>query len=177
MGQYRVISIISLKDMRMSKIVSRVWGVFLSVIFQGARFVITIMKIRVRGSMVAIWNGDKILLVWKSYRKVWSLPGGLLKTGETWEQAAVRESIEEVGIRVPEEDLKFLKEVPGEFGSRDRLHLFEVTLNGPVDLKLDRREIIFADFVSPEEALKRNLYEHVERYLKARRAGTILGAP
>jgi len=155
----------------MSKLVTRVWGVLLWVLFLCARIIITIMKIRIRGSLVVVWNREKILLVRKSYRKGWSIPGGLLKKDETWEQAAVRETFEEVGIHVPEEDLVFLKEVPGELGPRDRAHLFEVKMGGPVDLNIDCREIVYADFVAPEEALKRDLYEHVERYLKARRGG------
>ena len=154
-----------------STLLTRIWGVFFSFAFQCARIVITFLKIPIRGALVVVWSRGKILLVRKSYRNGWSIPGGLLKKDETWAQAAMRETFEEVGIRVPEEDLVFLKEVPGELGPRDRAHLFEVQVEGPVDLKLDYREIVCAEFVAPEEALKRDLYEHVEIYLKARRGG------
>ena len=170
MGGYRINSIVAFNK-NMSRLLTRIWGVFLFFAFQCARFVITILKIPIRGALVVVWSRGKILLVRKSYRKVWSIPGGLLKKNETWEQAAMRETFEEVGIRVPEEDLVFLKEVPGEVGPRDRAHLFEVEVDGPVDLKIDCREILYAEFVAPQEALQRDLYEHVEIYLKARRGG------
>lgn len=152
-----------------STLFPRIWGVLLSVVFWCARIIVTMLKIRIQGALVAVWKGEKILLVRKSYRKKWSVPGGQLKKGETWRQAAVRETFEEVGVHLPVEELVFLKEVPGELGPRDRAHLFEVEIDGAIDLKIDRREIIFADFVAPEAALQEDLAEDVKRYLEERR--------
>lgn len=151
----------------MSKIVRRIWGIVLFIMFHCARIVFSVTKTPVRGTLVAIWNEGRILLIQKSYRKVWSLPGGLLNKGETLEQAAVRETFEEVGVSLNEKDLVFIAELRGELGPCDRVNLFEVKLNGPVDVEIDGREIITAEFVAPDKALKRALYHHAERYIRA----------
>ncbi|MDF2120566.1 NUDIX hydrolase [Roseiarcaceae bacterium H3SJ34-1] len=50
----------------------------------------------------AVWRGGKVLLGARRnppFDKVFSLPGGLVETGETLEQAALREVEEETGVR------------------------------------------------------------------------------
>lgn len=50
----------------------------------------------------AVWRGGKVLLGARRlppFDKVFSLPGGLVETGETLEQAAMREVEEETGVR------------------------------------------------------------------------------
>jgi 8-oxo-dGTP diphosphatase len=50
-----------------------------------------------------VFRGSQILLVRRSVapnRGLWSIPGGALETGETVEEAAVRETREETGIEV-----------------------------------------------------------------------------
>jgi 8-oxo-dGTP diphosphatase len=52
---------------------------------------------------VALIDRDKVLLIQrarKPYFGMWSLPGGRLEPGETPEQAAEQEIMEEVGLRV-----------------------------------------------------------------------------
>jgi 8-oxo-dGTP diphosphatase len=44
-------------------------------------------------------DGD-VLLVKHAYRAQWGIPGGLLKRGEPAAEAAVREVLEEVGLRI-----------------------------------------------------------------------------
>lgn len=81
--------------------------------------------------------------------------------------AAVRETFEEVGLRINIDALAFVAEVPGDLGPRNPVHLFEVVLNHPLDLKPDQREIIRAEFVAPEAALARDLAPSVGAYLQA----------
>jgi len=123
--------------------------------------------------MVAVWNKGRLLLIHKSYQKGWSIPGGLVKKGETWKQAAIRETFEEVGVRVNEKDLVYIAQVPGDLGTNDRAHFFEVVVNGSVDVKIDEWEVVSAEFVTPEEALRRPLYKHVEWYLRAQAASGV----
>jgi len=49
---------------------------------------------------VALWHGDRLLLVFNRYRQYWELPGGMIDPGETPRQAAVRELREEAGFEV-----------------------------------------------------------------------------
>lgn len=55
-----------------------------------------------QAAFVAVCNEDKVLLVRAmtshAYKDRWSLPGGLVETGETLAEGARREVIEETGI-------------------------------------------------------------------------------
>lgn len=123
---------------------------------------------RLRGALVAVWSDGRILLIQKSYRKAWSVPGGLVKKGETRKQGAVRETFEEVGICLEQRTLAFIAEMPGELGPNDRAHLFEVEVDTPLDVVIDGREIVKAEFVMPEEALNRVLDRQIEGYVRGR---------
>ena len=86
-------------------IVGEMFSSFGRAIFRGiARIVSLIFRIapkkdRVR---VIVYRDDgKILLVRSRFsRQKWALPGGGVKHNESYEQAAVREALEEVGLRV-----------------------------------------------------------------------------
>ncbi|HWC11724.1 MAG TPA: NUDIX hydrolase [Acidimicrobiales bacterium] len=57
------------------------------------------------GAMCLVERSDgALLLVRQSYRRGWTLPGGLLKRNEAPALAAVRETREEVGLEVEVED-------------------------------------------------------------------------
>ena len=49
----------------------------------------------------------KVLLMhrWKNGEEYWVIPGGGVEEGETYPQTAVRETMEEVGVQISEEDL------------------------------------------------------------------------
>ena len=149
----------------MEKIVAFFWSVLFTLLFRCATLVFAITKTRIRGSLVAVWSKGRILLIKKSYRKAWSVPGGLLKRGETWEQAAVRELFEEVGIHIKEDTLAYVTEVSGDLGPHDRARLFQVEIKNHPAIRIDRREISAAEFVAPQEALKRVLDANLSMYL------------
>lgn len=63
-----------------------------------------------RGSCCVVLNEKKeILLVLREDFRIWTLPGGGLEPDETWEQAAVRETLEETGYEVE------IKQYVGEY--------------------------------------------------------------
>ena len=54
------------------------------------------------GVGIVLVNGDKVLLIRRGHEPAkgeWSVPGGLVNLGETIEQAAARELMEECGIK------------------------------------------------------------------------------
>lgn len=55
------------------------------------------------GVSVGVWRGDEVLIVERSgdpYGRVWSFPGGHLEWGESLDDAARREVMEETGLAV-----------------------------------------------------------------------------
>jgi len=86
-------------------IVGEIFSSFGRAIFRGVAYVISLVlrigsrKDRVR---VIVYRDDgKILLVRGRFsRQKWALPGGGVNHNESYEQAAVRETLEEVGLRV-----------------------------------------------------------------------------
>ncbi|GLQ55643.1 NUDIX domain-containing protein [Devosia nitrariae] len=51
------------------------------------------------GSRVMLVDGDKVLLIRHSYIPGWAFPGGGVEPGETAEESALREVVEETGYR------------------------------------------------------------------------------
>lgn len=78
---------------------------FVRAIFRGVAYVMSLVfrigskKDRVR---VIVYRDDgKILLVRSRFsRQEWALPGGGVNRNESYEQAAVRETLEEIGLKI-----------------------------------------------------------------------------
>ncbi len=80
----------------------------------------------------------------------------------------MREVHEEVGIQLKAEDMVHVGAASGEFGPHDTSNFFEVEVAEPVNIVIDGREIIFGEFVTPNEALRRALNRNVRTYLVGR---------
>jgi len=55
----------------------------------------------VPGAGIVVWRGDEVLLIKRGkppYQGHWSIPGGKINYGETAQEAALRELMEETGI-------------------------------------------------------------------------------
>jgi 8-oxo-dGTP pyrophosphatase MutT (NUDIX family) len=108
------------------------------------------------------------LLVKSSYRAEWNFPGGSVRPGEAPDAAAQREMEEEIGLSA--HALRPAGNACGIWdGRRDRVHFFELHLDRMPELRLDNREIIAAQLVSPEELHGIALTEAVAAYLVERR--------
>ena len=92
-------------------VISETFSIFGRAVFRGVAFVMSLMfklgpkKDRVR---VIIYRDDGNVLLVKSRfsRQKWALPGGGVNRNEGYEQAAIREVLEEVGLKI--DDLRYL---------------------------------------------------------------------
>lgn len=86
-------------------VIGKASGIFGLAIFRGVAYVMSLVfrigskKDRVR-VIVYRDDGDILLVKNRFSRQKWALPGGGVKYNESYEQAAVRETLEEVGLRV-----------------------------------------------------------------------------
>jgi 8-oxo-dGTP pyrophosphatase MutT (NUDIX family) len=127
----------------------------------------SVRRPRIEGAYVAVWHGERLLVIKNSYRTHYSLPAGGLRRGETPLDAAVRELAEEVGIAAAPGELRWYGEIVDDAGpAEDHAHVFEVRRDERPDLRIDRREVVWADFLTPREALDRGVVRVVRQYLQ-----------
>jgi 8-oxo-dGTP pyrophosphatase MutT (NUDIX family) len=103
------------------------------------------LRVRSHVALVAVWHGEKLLVVRHSYRLGDALPGGTIRVGEAPVEAAARELCEEVGILARPGDLVLLRRWSQKEGKR---WLFEFRPPKLPDVVLDEREVIRAQFVT-----------------------------
>ena len=119
-----------------------------------------------KGVNIAVWQGDRLLIIKNSYYHKYTVPGGYVKPGENPRAAAIRELAEEVGIRVEPDQLKFVQDYRFKSNyKRETVSLFKLQLKTLPQIRIDNREVIWAGFLSPEEALARSLSLPARQYL------------
>lgn len=124
------------------------WKMALTVAYRVALVYWFIRRPTARGVYVAIWSGEKLLLIRNSYKKGRTMPAGGVKPGESLLAAAVRETAEEVGIAIDPNQLKVAAEFvsKAEF-KRDCSTVFEVEFLEPPEFQIDDCEVESAEYV------------------------------
>lgn len=122
-----------------------------------------------QGVFVAVWCGQRVLLLQNSYKRLFSMPGGGAHPGESHVQTGMRELREEVGLTVEAASLRpaFDVEDRGEF-KRDHVYFLELKVDHEPPLSIDHREVVWADFIDLEAALRLPLAPTLRAYLTHR---------
>jgi len=121
------------------------------------------------GAAVILEARGRILVLQESYRDGLGLPAGGIARGETPREAALRELEEEVGIRLEAGHLEELARLDYRHDHRDvRNIVFAAELEAAVAPRVDRREIVWADWCQPEALHGRPLHPALAWYLERR---------
>lgn len=125
-----------------------------------------IRRPKARGAYLAIWVEQHLLLIKNSYKAGLTLPAGGVKEGESPAEAAAREALEEVGIKVNPDQL----EVADEFYNNseykhDYSTVFEIEFVSRPDVTIDRREVDWADWVHESELTQQPLNSIARQYV------------
>jgi 8-oxo-dGTP pyrophosphatase MutT (NUDIX family) len=124
---------------------------------------------RVHGALVAVWHRGEVLVVRTSYAPFHQLPGGYVRRGETGAEAASRELLEELSLRVDPADLVRVADVHHRFdGKREQVEIFELAVAERPAFAVDRREVVDARFLAPDEALRLELFPPVRAVIERR---------
>jgi ADP-ribose pyrophosphatase YjhB (NUDIX family) len=123
------------------------------------------------GVLVAVWAADRLLVVRHSYKPGLGMPGGGIKSGEHHRNSVLRELREEVGVTLNDTaDLTLIG--TKRFGhDRGVAYFYEVRLELEPHLTIDRREIIYAEFLAPAEIMLSGCDRYFADYLRTRNPG------
>lgn len=128
---------------------------------QTAAWMATLEKRMSSGAVAIRTPDDRVVVVKANYKRYWSLPGGVIDSGETPRQAAAREAKEEVGITLNADELQF-KLVVDRVSALAQTYqfVFEVTVADDqlISLQADEREIEEIAVVTRQQILDGDRY-------------------
>jgi ADP-ribose pyrophosphatase YjhB (NUDIX family) len=123
-------------------------------------------------AMVVVRLGRRFLVVHElKHGQLWYLPAGRVEPGETIVDAAVRETLEESGLRVTVESVLRIEHSPAPGGARVRVFLVARPLDDappratPNEHSLEARWVTLDELASLplRDAEVRDVFEHVAR--------------
>lgn len=98
-------------------------------------------------SIVVVRRGDHYLLVHeRKFGQTWYLPAGRVERGETFEQAAIRETIEETGVPVRLTGVLRIEHSPGPTEARMRVIFLAEPVDGTPPKSVPDQESLGADW-------------------------------
>ncbi len=112
------------------------------------------------GHLLVLWRADDD----PNNAGLADLPGGGVEQDETWQRAAVRETFEETGLEIAEDDLQYIDEYVGQYPQEDgtvkvihRKYAL-VTMPGDPPITTDPKEHKFGDFIPRQKAWQEFAY-------------------
>jgi 8-oxo-dGTP diphosphatase len=110
------------------------------------------------GLMLETHDG-RLLIVKASYKKHWTVPGGVIDERETPLQAAVRETYEEVGLTINPEDVTFVAVANRTGPVFDTYQfIFKAPLPNDMEIRLQEDEIDEYMLVTREQVATKDRY-------------------
>lgn len=121
---------------------------------------------QVVGVYVAIWHGDRVLMIRNSYKRSFGFPGGMIDAGETPIQAGARELREEAGVVIDPAQLTLVHTITAD-SKRQRAvaYVVEASVASEPAVHIDHREIVWGAFVPLAEARTLQLAPGLGTYL------------
>lgn len=113
------------------------------------------------GAMILEDKKGQALIVKSGYKPHWTFPGGIIDAGETPKEAAIRETFEEVGIRVDPKNVEFVAVINRKSDYADTYQfLFKATLEPDAidNIKLQPEEIDEYVLITKEQAKTNDRY-------------------
>ncbi len=121
------------------------------------------------GGLVQDESGKVLLCDSHKWPGFYTVPGGHVELGETFEDALAREIQEEVGLKVKVEELLSVQQViyPSEFWKKAHFIFFDYLCKaeGNQTVKVDSNEIQSTVWVRPQEALNMNIDRYLRHFL------------
>jgi phosphatase NudJ len=103
-------------------------------------------------AVVVVHKGERVLTVHeRKHGQLWYLPAGRVEPGETFAQAALRETFEEAGIPILLEGVLRVEHTPHPDGSRMRVIFRAVPLDDTPPKSVPDEESLEARWVTLEE--------------------------
>ena len=153
----------------MKKSVDKLWRFALWVAYRLLLVGWYVFRPKRHGVFGGVWHHGELLVIRNSYRSWYALPAGGVRRGENSAHAALRELREEVGITATPDVLRFVGDISTTFEfKRDRCSFFEIELDARPNVSVDGREVVWAGFLTPAEALEQRLAPPVREYLQRR---------
>ena len=120
----------------------------------------------VYGVYIAVWHENNILVIKNSYKKRFTIPCGRIKPSEELAEAAVRELHEEVNIKVTKDQLTFVGKHSANFTNVCDVGSFlEIKMSELPKIRVDNREVVWAQFMTLDRALALDMSPTVKSYL------------
>lgn len=104
-------------------------------------------------------NNGKILVVRNAKAGKWTLPGGQIDKGETYQQAAARETFEETGLKVKIKKGKKAKTKRYSKKNKKQAVAYVAIIKGKKKVKLSHEHTEYK-FLSPKKAMKKLIGRH-----------------